>query len=427
MKKQAKYLIKLLVLCGGLIAMQSHCSEKESKNSVAFDRYLASNLNFEKDNFFFPNFTYQLTTGLGYDGNPKKDPMIQKKLAIYKKDPKGPYLVKLHGRNQELTAGYLLRHSIDGFQENTTFRDPSSPIKIGDTYHIWYSKSWGTPPVGQTHGSQEAYHDIKNKWQRIYSWDYVSIWHATSKDGYHWEEQGMALEPGKPGSYDDRNVFTPDILVANNKYYLYYQVARSPHTYRAGPHEIAMAWSDTPKGPWHKSDKPILMPSTDGGFDSKKVHDPSMIVKGGKYYLYYKGDGNYETPGEKGLPFRIGWGVAIADKPEGPFIKSELNPIVIGGHEVVIFPYKSGVCGMVRQGPELHTLQCAEDGLNFEIASHVGQVPIAGTFFRQGTFKDINKFPAKLPTWGLSHANRLGSKETSIVRYDIKFNRQVAH
>ncbi|MEM7371888.1 MAG: family 43 glycosylhydrolase [Bacteroidota bacterium] len=398
------------------------CQEKTSETqtySEAFDRYKASTLEFEAENPFFPRLTYTLTTGLGYVGDPSQDPLVQKKLDIYRKDPDGPYLVRLPGQNRALAAAYHLRHGIEGFNDTTTFRDPTSPIKLGDTYHIWFSKSWGLPPVGQTKGSQEAYQDIKNQWKRIYSWDFVSIWHATSKDGYHWEEQGMALEPGPVGSYDDRCVFTPDILVANGKYYLYYQVAKSPHVFREGPHQIAMAWADSPNGPWHKSEQPLLFPSEHGHFDSRKVHDPSLIVKGGKYYLYYKGDGDHSNRFQFGEPFYIGWGVAIADQPEGPFVKSPLNPIVVGGHEVAIFPYKSGVCGLVRQGPELYSLQYAEDGVNFQLVSHVTDVPHAATFFREGHFKDIDQHPAEFPKWGLSHTYRLGSKEAFIVRYDI--------
>ncbi|TLX71781.1 hypothetical protein E9993_19565 [Labilibacter sediminis] len=405
------------------IFSQTHTYQKNVKYSKAFKRYKESDLKFEALNPFFPRFSYFLTEGLGYMNKAANDPLVKEKLDIYNNDPEGPYLVRLPRHKRPLGTAYHLRHAIDGFQDNTTFRDPTSPIKIGDTYHIWYSKTWGVPPVGQESGSQEAYQEIRNQWKRIYSWDYVSIWHATSKDGFTWEEQGVALEPGPKGSYDDRCVFTPDILVANDKYYLYYQVAHSPHVYRDGPHHIAMAWADSPEGPWHKTKEPILGLGEPGHFDSRKVHDPSLIVKGGKYYLYYKGDGDHADRSQHGEDFYIGWGVAIADSPEGPFIKSELNPVVCGGHEVVIFPYKSGVCGLVRQGPELYSMQYAEDGLNFKMVSHVTDVPHAGTFFREGNFKDIDLHPAPMPKWGLSHGYRLGSKEAFIIRYNVNFSK----
>jgi hypothetical protein len=50
-------------------------------------------------------------------------------------------------------------------------------------------------------------------------------------------------------------------------------------------------------------------------------------------------------------------------------------------------------------------------------------VPHAGTFFRQGNYKDIDLFPAKFPKWGLSHSYRLGSREAFIIRYDVGFGK----
>jgi len=416
---QLGVLVLLVFSCKGVMEKST---VKETKRSTAFSRYKNGNLQFEQQSSFFTNFKYYETTGLGYNTDPLQDTVIQEKLAAYKRDPRGPYeQFRVSRRHPELQIAYHLRNSLKGFEASTTFRDPTSPIKIGNLYHVWYTKTWGGGPVGQEQGSQGSYRDTKGNWKRIYSWDIATIWHATSKDGYHWEEEGMALEPGPTGSFDDRCVFTPDILVANGKYYMYYQVAKSPHVYKEGPHHIAMAWADSPNGPWYKHDKLILSPTGKGGFDSRKVHDPSLIKKGGKYWLYYKGDGDHSDRSQFGEFYAIGWGVAVSDKPEGPFVRSELNPVVTGGHEVVIFPYKSGVSALVRQGPELFSLQYAADGLNFELASHLKNVPRAGAFYRQGNFKDIDLFPAKFPKWGLSHENRLLSKEAHIVHFDVFF------
>lgn len=409
-----------LLLTGSVfLLLLAGCGQRFSES---FERYRKSSLEFEAENPLFCRFILSEVTGLGYFGNPDQDPVIQEKLDMYRASD-GPFFIRLNRKEPGLGAAYQMRNSIEGFADSITFRDPTSPIKVGDTYHIWYSRTWGVPPVGQAKGSQESYQDIRGKWKRIYSWDFVSIWHATSKDGYHWEEQGMALEPGPAGSYDDRCVFTPDILVDNGKYFLYYQVATSPHVYKDGPHHIAMSWADSPDGPWYKSEKPLLYSTgVSGDFDGRKVHDPCLIKKGGKYWLYYKGDGDHSNRVQFGEPFYIGWGVAIADKPEGPFIRSDLNPVVCGGHEVMIFPYKSGVGAMVRQGPELFTLQYAEDGLNFKVKSHLMHVPHAGNFFRKGHFRDIDEHPAELPTWGLAHDYRFGSQEAHIIRFDLNYS-----
>jgi hypothetical protein len=50
-----------------------------------------------------------------------------------------------------------------------------------------------------------------------------TIWYATSEDeGLTWKEQGMALGLGAEGAFDSHSVFTPNILAYNGKYYMYY-------------------------------------------------------------------------------------------------------------------------------------------------------------------------------------------------------------
>jgi len=50
-----------------------------------------------------------------------------------------------------------------------------------------------------------------------------TIWYATSEDeGHTWQEQGMALGLGKEGAFDSHSVFTPNILAYKGKYYMYY-------------------------------------------------------------------------------------------------------------------------------------------------------------------------------------------------------------
>lgn len=41
------------------------------------------------------------------------------------------------------------------------------------------------------------------------------------------------------------------------------------------------------------------------------------------------------------------WGVAISDRIEGPYQKSEYNPITNSGHETCLWPYKDGMAAML--------------------------------------------------------------------------------
>ena len=252
-----------------------------------------------------------------------------------------------------------------GYERRVHRGDPSHIIKVGSTYYVWYLKTTHPAYVGYENSTETL---------RASPWDLGSIWYATSEDGYVWKEQGEALDRGEKGRFDDRSVFTPNILVAAGKYYLFYQAVSSP--YRVRTHNvIAMAYADSPHGPWTKWPEPVLrvgeggewlgsedniyVVKSKGPWDSHKVHDPCLIVREGNYWLYYKGH-------QMGAPDGAKWGVAIADKPEGPYVKHELNPLTNSGHGVVVWPYKEGVCGYMSDGPEKNTIQYAPDGLNFE-------------------------------------------------------------
>ena len=95
-------------------------------------------------------------------------------------------------------------------------------------------------------------------------------------------------------------------------------------------------------------------------------------------------------------------GLAIAESPEGPFIKHPLNPVSASGHEVLVWPYKKGVASLViLNGPEKNTVQYAADGINFEIMANVVAPPDAAGAFRPDAFTNTeNEMGIE---WGLCH------------------------
>ena len=291
-----------------------------------------------------------------------------------------------------------------GYEEGVHRRDPSSVLKVGNLYYVWYTKSIGES-VGFGTGDDEA---------KVFPWDQCDIWYATSEDGYKWEEQGPAVERGIAGSYDDRSVFTPEALEHDGNFYLVYQTVQAPYRRRSFEN-IAIAKANNPNGPFVKSEKPILEPtkngvwegeednrfavSKKGGFDSHKVHDPILFAYNNKFYLYYKGEPMGEQIYMGGRETK--WGVAIADKIEGPYIRSEYNPVTNSGHETCLWQYKNGIAAFLRtDGVEKNTLQFAEDGINFEIKSVIKAGPEAAGPFRHN--ESIDK-PLDGMKWGLSH------------------------
>jgi hypothetical protein len=306
------------------------------------------------------------------------------------------------------------------YEEGVIRRDPTAIIQVDGLFHCWYTKG-----DGETKGFTGNPND------KVFPWDKTEVWHATSADGMEWKEQGPAIQAGKAGSYDDRAVFTPEVLAHDGKYYLVYQTVQAPYTNRQYE-EIAIASADSPFGPWNKSEAPILSPSKDGewsgeednrfqviekgSFDSHKVHDPCLMYFNQKFYLYYKG----ETMGEEmNMGGReIKHGVAIADNVLGPYIKSEYNPISNSGHEVAVWHQNGGIASLITtDGPEKNTIQWAEDGINFHIKSHIKGAPEALGIFRG---EDEGTLPNPGLNWGVCHKYDASWNWNYICRYRIK-------
>ena len=108
-------------------------------------------------------------------------------LATYAEKPAMPTITVTHSEIEGI-----------GAEPGVMRRDPSDIIKVGDLYYVWYSKGKISPGYDAT------------------------VWYATSTDGQAWEEKGMALAKGEPGSWEGASVFTPNILVAEDRYWLFY-------------------------------------------------------------------------------------------------------------------------------------------------------------------------------------------------------------
>lgn len=298
-------------------------------------------------------------------------------------------------------------HDLKGdlaYEEGVVRRDPSAVIQVDGKYFVWYSRSTGT--------TQGFAGDIEN--EKVFPWDRCDIWYATSDDGWTWKEEGLAVPRGEKGAYDDRSVFTTEILQHDGKYYLTYQTVKSPYVVRV-KNQIGLAWADSPHGPWTKSEEPILSPADNGfwkgeednrfmvekkgDFDSHKVHDPCLLFYNDKFYLYYKGEqmGEEITFGGR----QIRHGVAIADNPLGPYVKSPYNPISNSGHEICVWHHNGGIASLITtDGPEKNTIQWSPDGINFEIQSVIKGAPHAIGLNRT---LDTETEPAGALEWGLTH------------------------
>lgn len=298
-------------------------------------------------------------------------------------------------------------HNGDG---TVSRRDPSKIIKVNNNYYMWYTKrETKYPPIGAKNAAQ-ATNIIPST-----DWDLSDIWYATSKDGFTWKEQGLAVHRPKKPIPGWRSIATPDILVWKNKYYLYFQCFNEPSGLKGDDCSIAMAYSDSPDGPWTYVNKVAIPIGKKGEWDEKEVQDPYPLVHNGKIYVYYKSAFN--------RPDRL-WvahGLCTSNSPFGPFVKSVKNPISNSGHETAYFPFKKGVAAWyIADGMENNTIQYAENWEDFEIASYTKFVPVAPGPYIPDAFTDTKD--GKGINWGVCHfVNYSGDKDklySIIARFD---------
>lgn len=276
--------------------------------------------------------------------------------------------------------------------KKTTRRDPSSVIQVDGVYYVWYSYSLTDDP------------------QKIAPWDLNDLYYATSNDGITWKEKGLAVGRGANGSFDHRSVFTTEVLAHGGKYYLVYQAAEGiDGVYNRNT--VAMSRASSPDGPWEKLPAPVLTPTytEQPYFDNNAVHDPCIIPYRDRFYLYYKGECSCRDAADCkpwcnpvcGLEKQVKWGVAIADAPEGPYVKSAANPVTNTGHEVMAWAFAEGVAILQhKDGPEPNSIQHSADGLNFEIKGQVSNIPEAAGLFRAPKSMDD---PHAGIAWGVGH------------------------
>ena len=294
----------------------------------------------------------------------------------------------------------------NGLDGTITRRDPSKVIFVNGKYYVWYTyRNTPTPPQG-----------AKNSNDTIPSrdWDLAEIWYATSRDGFTWEEQGVAIpRPPKP-DIGWRSVSTTDILIWEGKYYLYYQGFMEASGKRGDDCPVAVSYADSPDGPWTPHNKIVIPNGAEGEWDQYSIHDPYPIVFKDKIYLYYKSDFD-------GDPRLVRMqGLTIANDPLGPFEKHPLNPVLASGHETTMFPFKEGIAALVIKDSNEHfTIQYAVDGVNFEIASITSLLPIAAGPYVPDAFTNTDY--GKGITWGLAHVTSAGSKDRNcsiLLRFD---------
>ncbi len=278
-----------------------------------------------------------------------------------------------------------------GHTEGIARQDPSNVIQVGDRYLVYYTqRKTGVHPYAST------------------------VFCASSTDGLVWTDHGQAIGKGSSGQWDSFGVITPYVAVVEGRYYLFYTGTAAEDGFRSRDpngtlRHIGVAVADDPQGPWTKwKGNPVLSPGK-GQWDSLIVDDAHVIVRGGKYWMYYKG-GHGTVP-----PSQTEWGLAVADRVTGPYVKSKRNPL-IGGHTVCVWPHREGIAALVDSaGTERHTVQWSPDGIQFTRAARIPRVHTGCGPFDPDAFTGTGH--GRGITWGV--AQHRDKRSLHIIRFEV--------
>jgi len=135
------------------------------------------------------------------------------------------------------------------------------------------------------------------------------------------------LAPRGPGFWDATTCHNPFITYLDGKYCLFFMGNSDGKT---DTKRIGLATAPTLDGPWTRPDAPLLLPGPTGAWDDHCTTNPAVIKHNGKYMLFYK-SWNTKDEAESTDPLIKGnrkYGLAVADKLEGPYIKYSGNPVI---------------------------------------------------------------------------------------------------
>jgi len=113
------------------------------------------------------------------------------------------------------------------------------------------------------------------------------VFRATSRDRLNWTRQAIPVLGPSPGAWDSTNVETPCVTVLPDKSLgLYYSGGNDPDSNR-----FAIGVARSPDGiTWAKYTKgPVLPHGNPGDFDSYAATSPCVIVREGRYSMWYAG------------------------------------------------------------------------------------------------------------------------------------------
>ena len=108
---------------------------------------------------------------------------------------------------------------------------------------------------------------------------------ARSSDGVHWTKLDAPVLRGADVPWPNEGVGEADIVHGpDGAYYLFATVLQGTR-----PHQIGVARSASPTGPWTFDPQPIVTAGGPGAFDEGQVVAPSVLVEDGRVRMWFHG------------------------------------------------------------------------------------------------------------------------------------------
>ncbi len=217
-----------------------------------------------------------------------------------------------------LPVGLFLMFSQETALSQNNF---ASRIQAPTKEQVFKDDDWINWCFSVVKGEDGLYHAYTSRWQpnNLMLWrDDSRIHHAVSENPEGPFTVKAELSQLLEEPWASQSVHNPMVKKLKGRYYLYYASFDENRT-----HTISVAVSDRAGGPWRPGkNNPLVAERAANAWDALPTNPTAVETEDGRIVMVYRAwDGDGEEKTKRKL------GIAIADDPEGPFVRPENNII----------------------------------------------------------------------------------------------------